>query len=81
MFRITNCTIFPVGNLSNMKTEPHKFPLSCAFQNLGCECDKSGVQGSGLVQSFSANEPQWLERSVRNLCSTQVLFGKMRLLS
>ena len=81
MFRISNCSIFPVVNPSNIKTESHKFPLSCALQIFTADTSvtKSGVQGSGVVQSFSPTEPQWLERSVSNLCFTQVLFGKLRL--
>ena len=32
MFRISNSSIFPVGNPPNMKTESHKFPLNCVLQ-------------------------------------------------
>ena len=67
MFRISNCSIFPVVNPPNMKTESHKFPPSCVFADLYSQdmsVTKSSVQGFGVVQSFFhlPNHNGWKDR-------------------
>ena len=53
MFRISNCSIFPVGNPSNRVTQISTQLRFADLYSLDTSVTKSGVQDSGVVRSFS----------------------------